>query len=65
MTPTMTVDEYIKLQEADLAYRENLSRTDPERAAREARERLFRAGIIDAEGRLTDKGYLPNDPRYV
>jgi len=49
---TTTVEEYRRQQRADLEYRRNLRREDPDRARREATERLRRANIIDEQGRF-------------
>ena len=46
----ISVEEFRRQQRADYVYRRELAKTDPERAAREARGRLERAGIIDKAG---------------
>lgn len=47
---TITVEEFRRQQREDLEYRRQLRKTDPERAQREAVERLRRANIIDEQG---------------
>lgn len=47
---TITVEEFRRQQRADLEFRRNLRKEDPERARREAMERLRRANIIDEQG---------------
>jgi len=47
---TITVEEFRQQQREDLEYRRQLRKTDPERARREAVERLRRANIIDDQG---------------
>lgn len=46
----ISVEEFRRQQRADYAYRSQLAKTDPQRAASEARARLERAGIIDKAG---------------
>lgn len=47
---TITIEEFRRQQREDLERRRSLRKTDPDKARREAVERLRRANIIDSQG---------------
>ena len=51
----LVVEDFVKRQQADLKSVRELAKTDPDRARKEAEERLRRAGRVDEHGDLASQ----------